>query len=163
MRVNLAGREPFGIVQPGAEYIETCEMLAERLAGLEDIETGQPLVASARVTDSVVPPDAPYRPYLPDVLVEWRLGRRIMDSIGIRVPAARDVRWERGRRIASGRSGNHRALGWTAGDLRIRSAPGGARPRRSISSRACSRRPASSRLRISPKDRRSRRAISILR
>ncbi|RME49577.1 MAG: hypothetical protein D6791_00400, partial [Chloroflexi bacterium] len=45
--INLKGREPAGIVEPGAEYEQVVSDIIERLAGLEDPETGE------RVVDAV--------------------------------------------------------------------------------------------------------------
>ncbi|MEZ4866021.1 MAG: alkaline phosphatase family protein [Caldilineaceae bacterium] len=46
IRINLAGREPQGIVQPGAEYEQVCNQIIERLATLRDPETGEAVVES---------------------------------------------------------------------------------------------------------------------
>ena len=113
LRINLAGREPAGIVEPGA-YASLCHELKQRLSAIEDLETGQPIVAHAHIVDELVDPAAPYRNYLPDVVVEWG-ERRLGESIGIRIPDAGEIRWPRGRRLSSGRSGNHRPWGWVAG------------------------------------------------
>jgi predicted AlkP superfamily phosphohydrolase/phosphomutase len=48
IHVNLAGREPDGIVAPGAEYEEVRGRVLEGLAALRDPETGKPLVTMAR-------------------------------------------------------------------------------------------------------------------
>lgn len=45
IRINLAGREPAGQVQPGAEYDAVCEQLREDLLKLVDPATGEPIVA----------------------------------------------------------------------------------------------------------------------
>ncbi len=42
--INLKGREPEGIVQPGAEFEGVREAIIEELKGLKDEETGQPVV-----------------------------------------------------------------------------------------------------------------------
>lgn len=46
IRVNLAGREPLGCVQPGAEYEQLREQLIARLADLRDPDTGEAVVES---------------------------------------------------------------------------------------------------------------------
>ena len=44
IRINLAGREPFGCVQPGAEYEQVRSTIIERLATLRDPKTGEAVV-----------------------------------------------------------------------------------------------------------------------
>lgn len=44
IRINLAGREPFGCVQPGAEYEQVRSSIIERLATLRDPKTGEAVV-----------------------------------------------------------------------------------------------------------------------
>lgn len=43
IRVNLKGREPMGIVEPGQEYSEVVADIADRLKRLTDPRTGEPL------------------------------------------------------------------------------------------------------------------------
>jgi predicted AlkP superfamily phosphohydrolase/phosphomutase len=116
VRINLRGREPAGIVRQGAEFDALCEELAEELSSLEDIETGKPIVAAVDRIDHVVAPDAPYRRFLPDLAVHWA-GRPLGSSIGVRSRRGGELVWERGQKLGSGRSGNHRLEGWllTAG------------------------------------------------
>jgi predicted AlkP superfamily phosphohydrolase/phosphomutase len=69
LRINLAGREPRGIVRPGEEMDALCRQLTEDLAQIVDADTGRPVVKSVMRTDSL------YRGErlddLPDLLVEW--------------------------------------------------------------------------------------------
>lgn len=116
LRINLAGREPAGIVGANGEFSGLCTELVQSLMAIEDIETGRPIVARAHIVDEVVDARAPYRRYLPDIVVEWS-ERRLGDSIGLRFPDGSALSWPRGRRLTSGRSGNHRPWGWLAGDL----------------------------------------------
>lgn len=44
IRINLAGREPFGCVQPGAEYEKVRDQIIERLGTLRDPQTGELVV-----------------------------------------------------------------------------------------------------------------------
>ena len=44
IRINLAGREPEGKIQPGAEYDAFCRTLADDLHGFVNVGTGRPLV-----------------------------------------------------------------------------------------------------------------------
>ena len=43
--INLRGREPMGIVEPGAEYDETLSKLEEKLGALLDPDDGKPVVS----------------------------------------------------------------------------------------------------------------------
>jgi predicted AlkP superfamily phosphohydrolase/phosphomutase len=122
VRINLIGREPAGIVQPGQEYEDLCTELAERLRSLRDLETDEPLAANVHITDQLTGTNGPFRRYLPDVVVDWR-ERRITDSPGVRMPGGGELNWGKGRRIASGRSGNHRPNGWIIGDRPSLSGP----------------------------------------
>ncbi len=116
VRINLRGREPEGIVHEGAEFESVCDELTERLLSLEDLETGEPIVAGVDRIDQVVAPDAPFRDVLPDLAVRWA-ARPLGASIGVRSRHCGELAWNRARKLASGRSGNHRPGGWlvTAG------------------------------------------------
>ena len=60
---------------------------------------------------TLVGADAPRRAVLPDVMVNWG-DRPLTAGIGVRSPRYGELRWERGARFASGRSGNHLPWGW---------------------------------------------------
>ncbi len=62
IRVNLAGREPAGIVAPGADYERTLSELEADLLALRDPRTGRPAiekVARMRAADGGPPPRCP--------------------------------------------------------------------------------------------------------
>ncbi len=69
IRVNLAGREPHGIVQPGAEYDAVCDELTAALLELVNPHTGAPAVREVVRVDERFP--GPRRDYLPDLVVLW--------------------------------------------------------------------------------------------
>jgi predicted AlkP superfamily phosphohydrolase/phosphomutase len=69
IRINLAGREPHGVVERGAEFDSVCERLATDLLDIVKVETGEPLVR--RVTRTSEHFDRPERDAFPDLLVEW--------------------------------------------------------------------------------------------
>jgi predicted AlkP superfamily phosphohydrolase/phosphomutase len=116
VRFNLQGREPKGTVRQGAEFDRLCDELIDELCALEDVETGEPIIAQVDRTDHVVGFDAPFRHVLPDLTARWA-GRPLGDSIGVRSRRCGELVWERGQKLTSGRSGNHRFRGWllTAG------------------------------------------------
>ncbi len=110
LRINLRGREPLGIVEPGAEYQALCAELRDELLDVRDIETGAPIVAGVDLVDETVGTDAERRELLPDLIVRWT-DVSAHDSSGVRSRYG-DVRWERGAPFPSGRSGNHTPRGW---------------------------------------------------
>jgi predicted AlkP superfamily phosphohydrolase/phosphomutase len=69
IRINLAGREPQGKVQPGKEYEDFCETLARDLCAVVNADTGQPAVRRVLRTSEIY--TGPYLDHLPDLLVEW--------------------------------------------------------------------------------------------
>ncbi|HEU4720239.1 MAG TPA: alkaline phosphatase family protein [Gemmatimonadaceae bacterium] len=69
LRVNLRGREPNGIVSPGAEYEALLTRLEEDLHALRDVETGAPVVARTVRTREAFGDDL--HPVLPDLAVFW--------------------------------------------------------------------------------------------
>jgi predicted AlkP superfamily phosphohydrolase/phosphomutase len=69
IRVNLRGREPEGIVEPGAEYQAVCHELADALGQLRNPVTGRSAVREVIVTEQVLPGRCIDQ--LPDVIVCW--------------------------------------------------------------------------------------------
>jgi predicted AlkP superfamily phosphohydrolase/phosphomutase len=73
VRVNLRGREPAGIVEPGEEYASVLAELEADLATLVDPVSGAPAVTGAvRTTEAF---GCEPHPTLPDLWVDWRPGR----------------------------------------------------------------------------------------
>jgi predicted AlkP superfamily phosphohydrolase/phosphomutase len=69
LRVNLRGREPNGIVAPGAEYDEVLTRLEEDLGALRVADTGTPAIARTLRTREVFGGEV--HPALPDLIVFW--------------------------------------------------------------------------------------------
>jgi len=69
IRINLRGREPEGIVEPGEEYEAVCQAMTAALTGLINPATGQPAVKQVIRVDDMFPGDR--RAYLPDLIVVW--------------------------------------------------------------------------------------------
>ena len=69
IRINLKGREPAGVVQPGQDYDALCQELTGALLAVENADTG------GRAVEWVARADTLYRgPHLremPDLFVEW--------------------------------------------------------------------------------------------
>ena len=69
LRVNLVGREPEGLIRPGAEMDLLCDQLKNDLMQVVDLDTGRPAVKSVTRTDELY--QGKYLDHLPDLLVEW--------------------------------------------------------------------------------------------
>jgi len=70
--INLAGREPHGIVQPGSAYEAVRDELIERLQELRDPSTDALPVARAYRPEELFA--GPCLEFAPDIIVEWRNG-----------------------------------------------------------------------------------------
>ena len=73
VRVNLRGREPNGIVEPGADYAALLDRLEADLGTLVDPLSGESAVT--RTVRTVAAFDCEPHPTLPDLWVDWRPGR----------------------------------------------------------------------------------------
>ncbi len=69
IRLNLVGREPQGVLQPGSQAKNFCEALAADLLEIVDERTGEPLVRRVLRTADLY--SGEYLDHLPDLLVEW--------------------------------------------------------------------------------------------
>jgi predicted AlkP superfamily phosphohydrolase/phosphomutase len=69
VRINLRGREPQGMVEPGAEYEALCEEIADELRLLTDDSSGTPAVAEVVRPAQLL--EGPHVDELPDLLVRW--------------------------------------------------------------------------------------------
>jgi predicted AlkP superfamily phosphohydrolase/phosphomutase len=78
IRVNLRGREPAGIVEPG-DYGKVLDSLEADLRKLEDPETGEPVIDSIVRTADIYGGAPPHR--LPDLFVEWKSGTKLLERV----------------------------------------------------------------------------------
>lgn len=69
IRINLKGREPQGIIEPGREYRELCEEIRARLVELTNPANGAPAVRHVWVRNEVFPGER--QEQLPDLIVAW--------------------------------------------------------------------------------------------
>ena len=69
IRLNVAGREPAGIVQPGTEYDDLCAQIAADLLELREVETGHPAVEAVVHRSELT--TGSQAEVLPDLLVKW--------------------------------------------------------------------------------------------
>ena len=114
IRLNLAGREPQGIVQPGAAADAFCEALTEDLMAIIDERSDRSLIR--RVVRVAELYEGPYLDELPDLLVEYddtvpTLSTRVGDGEGatVRVRSPKIGVLEGANTY--GRTGEHRSQG----------------------------------------------------
>jgi predicted AlkP superfamily phosphohydrolase/phosphomutase len=69
VRLNLKGREPNGLIEPGPEAIEFGRRLAEDLKAIVNADTGRPIVREVVRTADIF--EGEHLDILPDILVEW--------------------------------------------------------------------------------------------
>ena len=69
IRINLKGREPVGIVEPGTEYETLCQELTDGLLALENADTGRSAVRWVARAGELY--QGPRLSELPDLFVEW--------------------------------------------------------------------------------------------
>jgi predicted AlkP superfamily phosphohydrolase/phosphomutase len=74
IRLNLAGREPRGMLAPGSEP-EFCESVTRDLLDIVDADSGRPMVARVMRTADLYTGE--YLHHLPDLLVAWHDDRAI--------------------------------------------------------------------------------------
>ena len=78
IRINLSGREPNGLVAPGAEYDAVCRDLSKTFESLVCVRTGAPLVRAVVKTRDVL--KGPYLDRLPDLMIEWNVDQPIFTA-----------------------------------------------------------------------------------
>lgn len=69
IRINLKGREPHGIVEPGEEYESLCRKIAGEMRELVNPETDESAVRDVWIVREHF--DGPYADHLPDITVTW--------------------------------------------------------------------------------------------
>ena len=106
IRINLRGREPAGLVEPGRDYDALCEDLSEALLGLVNADTGRPAVQWVARADRLY--RGPHRATMPDLFVEWD---HLAPIRSVHSPRIGVVSRDPGRR----RSGEHRDGGLLIG------------------------------------------------
>ena len=104
IRVNLKGREPAGLVEPGPEYEALLAELTEELLALRDIKTGNPIVERVLRPQEIYP--GPFSPLMPDLVVSWNAASAVN---GLSSPRFGDI-VDKPR--VQHRSGLHRAEGF---------------------------------------------------
>jgi predicted AlkP superfamily phosphohydrolase/phosphomutase len=111
VRINLKGRERDGIVAPGRDYEALCERLESYFYGIQDADSGKPLVKNITRVWQETPASAAARSVLPDLLIRW--GELALGEVGsLRCDALPYFHLDVPKKTVSGRSGNHMGRGW---------------------------------------------------
>lgn len=112
VRINLAGREARGIVEPGAEFDALCEEIRDGLSSFVHADTGEPAIHRIATPEELMPSiDPEVRRRLPDLIVHW--GDRPAAEVGaLSSPRYGDVARPRPGLVSDGQSGHHRGTGW---------------------------------------------------
>jgi predicted AlkP superfamily phosphohydrolase/phosphomutase len=79
LRVNLIGRQPGGIVEPGEEYEKLCDEVIGTLRRCRNVNTGK--LAAARVWKREEAYWGPYVDRAPDIEFEWRADDGIIELV----------------------------------------------------------------------------------
>jgi predicted AlkP superfamily phosphohydrolase/phosphomutase len=82
IRINLAGREPKGIVQPGAEYERLRDALFDTATSMTNPANGRP--AAQEVHRPQMEYKGPCRDQMPDVVINWDPSARVTTSLSTR-------------------------------------------------------------------------------
>ena len=121
IRINLAGREAEGVVDP-ADFEALCDEISEGLLGFRDERSGQPLVERV-VRREEAYPGGTSAELLPDLIVVWS-DRPNAEISALASERHGRIAWPAVRANPDGRSGNHRPEGWlAAAGPRVKSAP----------------------------------------
>ncbi len=103
IRINLAGREARGIVQPGEEYEAVCDELVAALSELENADTGELLVREVLRTSEHH--HGEYIDHLPDLLVTWNRSQPIRAARSSKIGTIDNAG------LFCRRTGDHRTVG----------------------------------------------------
>jgi predicted AlkP superfamily phosphohydrolase/phosphomutase len=79
IRVNLRGREPQGLVEPGKPYTQLLDDIEADLAHLVDVKTGRPAVENVMRIAESLGQDPPWD--LPDLCIEWKAAPYLIERL----------------------------------------------------------------------------------
>ena len=79
IRINLKGREPQGIVEPGAEYKALCEELYQTVKDMINPANGQRAALTVYKTDDIY--QGPCRSHMPDIIINWHDAAQITTAL----------------------------------------------------------------------------------
>ena len=110
IRINLKGREPQGIVEPGKEYEGLCEDLYQTVKSATNPANGARAAHTVYKTDDIY--NGPCRSHMPDIIINWNDDARVTTELltekyGLARSAAP------GHALAPYYTGNHRPTAFT--------------------------------------------------
>jgi predicted AlkP superfamily phosphohydrolase/phosphomutase len=79
IRINLKGREPQGIVEPGVEYKELCEDLYQTVKDMINPANGKQAAHTVYKTDDIY--QGPCRSHMPDIIINWNEAAQITTAL----------------------------------------------------------------------------------
>jgi len=105
IRINLKGREPQGVVEPGKEYEDLCEDLYQTVKSATNPANGACAAHTVYKTDDIY--DGPCRSHMPDIIINWNDDAKVTtELLTEKYGLARSA--EPGYALAPYYTGNHR-------------------------------------------------------
>lgn len=103
IRINLRGREPQGMVEPGDEYDALCAQVEQDLLALVNEDTGEPAVRAVLRSDQLF--EGPELAKLPDLNVVWNRASQIRSVSSAKTGSVTKA-------FKGHRTGDHRSRGY---------------------------------------------------
>jgi predicted AlkP superfamily phosphohydrolase/phosphomutase len=111
VRINLKGREPEGIVEPGKEYEELCDDIYQTVKSATNPTNGKLAAHTVYKTDDIY--NGPCRSHMPDIIINWNDDAKLTtELLTEKYGLARST--EPGYALAPYYTGNHRPSAFTA-------------------------------------------------
>lgn len=79
IRINLKGREPLGIVEPGAEYERVRDEIYNAAATMTNPQNGKPAASMVYRTDDIC--RGPRRDHMPDIVIIWDVDAQVTTEV----------------------------------------------------------------------------------
>jgi predicted AlkP superfamily phosphohydrolase/phosphomutase len=79
LRINLKGREPQGIVEPGREYQELCDELYQTVKGMYNPANGRLAARTIYKTDDIY--SGCCRSHMPDIIINWNIDAQVKTQL----------------------------------------------------------------------------------
>jgi predicted AlkP superfamily phosphohydrolase/phosphomutase len=111
IRVNLKGREPQGVVQPGQDYQAVCDSLVETANTMINPANGRRAIHEVHKTDDLY--RGPCRAHMPDVIINWNPDARITTQLSTQQWGTLQTE-NAGYAVTPYYTGNHRPNAFTA-------------------------------------------------
>ena len=79
IRINLKGREPQGIVEPGREYQQICDELYQTVKGMHNPANGRLAAQTVYRTDDIY--SGCCRSHMPDIIINWNIDAEVKTQL----------------------------------------------------------------------------------